>query len=365
MILRSRQKCMEINRSIRCMYASTTTLHDYEHFFSKASLQRKPSAIRALQPLLKIPGMISLGGGMPNSETFPFDQIEIHTTMVKKSSKTNRKTLEEVLQYSPTLGLPSLIEQLEIIQSTYHPSEHSKNSSILVGTGSQDVLTKSFEMLLNPGDSLLLETPTYSGSLAFLTPYGINQIGIDTDENGLQPDILDEVLKNWNVLYPSKRKPRVLCMFYFFFNFFFPKYFFYTKFSTLSSQRREKIYEIARRENLIILEDDPYFYLQFNPNPSNENPNPNETRNMKSFYSMDIDQRVIRFDSFSKVLSSGIRVGWATGPSQLIDRLQLHVRSTSLHSSGVSQGLVAGLLKMWGINGFSEHVCSHFNTFIN
>jgi kynurenine/2-aminoadipate aminotransferase len=102
----------------------------------------------------------------------------------------------------------------------------------------------------------------------------------------------------------------------------------------------------------LILEDDPYYWMQF------------AAQRTPSFLSMDVDGRVLRFDSFSKLLSSGLRVGFVTGPPQLIERIELHQQASVLHSSGVSQALVAGLFDQWARAhggdihaGFSAH-CS-------
>merc|ERR1712213_307604 len=102
-----------------------------------------------------------------------------------------------------------------------------------------------------------------------------------------------------------------------------------------------QIYQTASEYDLLILEDDPYYYLQF----TNGNRVP-------SFYSMDVDGRVLRFDSFSKVLSSGLRLGFVTGPPTLIDRINLHIQASVLHASSLSQVIASELLQRWGLKGF-------------
>lgn len=122
--------------------------------------------------------------------------------------------------------------------------------------------------------------------------------------------------------------------------------------ASLSLERKKEIYKVAREFDLLILEDDPYYWMQF------------AAQRTPSFLSMDVDGRVLRFDSFSKLLSSGLRVGFVTGPPQLIERIELHQQASVLHSSGVSQALVAGLFNQWSAAhggdthaGFSAH-CS-------
>ena len=205
---------------------------------------------------------------------------------------------------------------------------HHYDVSVFVG--SQDGLTKAFEMLLDPAkDELFIENPTYSGALAFLQPFGVKMTPVETDEFGLKPESLQSALEKSTgpkrrVLYtiPVAQNPSG---------------------STLSNDRREEVYSIASKHDLIIMEDDPYFYVH----PHRES--------VKSFLSLDKDGRVLRFDSLSKLISSGIRIGFATGPPKLIERLSFHTQATNLHNSGVSQIMVSKLLDHWGKRGFDEH----------
>jgi len=113
--------------------------------------------------------------------------------------------------------------------------------------------------------------------------------------------------------------------------------------STLSNERRKKVYEIARTNNMIIMEDDPYYFLH---------PNRNQ---VTSFLSMDTDGRVLRFDSMSKLISSGMRVGFVTGPKELMEKINFHIQATNLHNSGISQVLMYKLLTHWGVDGMDDH----------
>jgi kynurenine/2-aminoadipate aminotransferase len=204
---------------------------DFTPFFSAETLARKPSPIRALQvffsfsllsprltvflqkPLVNLPGMISLGGGMPNPSTFPIAGLSMTLADGTSLALTPTET-EEALQYSPTPGLPGLTAFLEHFQKTRHavPAAIAGNTKVAVTTGSQDALAKAFSMLLGPEASLLVETPTYSGSLAYLQPMGVHMAGIPTDAHGLVPDVLAHVLDNWDTLHPRKCKPKSLCV---------------------------------------------------------------------------------------------------------------------------------------------------------
>lgn len=177
---------------------------DYSKYISKSSNLRKPSAIRALQKYLTLPGMISFGGGNPNPETFPFESFSIK---LKSGQSINvpPSEIQKALQYSPTSGIPDLVEWIKDLQVQMHGKE--KNSfDICIGNGSQDVLTKAFEMLLDPDDVILIEAPAYSGTISFLKPLGCNFAEVACDEDGLSPDCLERVLLE----YDNESRPRIL-----------------------------------------------------------------------------------------------------------------------------------------------------------
>ena len=119
--------------------------------------------------------------------------------------------------------------------------------------------------------------------------------------------------------------------------------------------RKNEIYQVAVEHNLIILEDDPYYFLDFEGSSSPDGP-----ARCPSLLSIDEragGARVLRFDSFSKLLSAGIRVGFATGPSKLIESIELHTQASMLHASGVSQAVVSKIFDhLGGVDGFLIHV---------
>ena len=121
----------------------------------------------------------------------------------------------------------------------------------------------------------------------------------------------------------------------------------------MTIDRKKEIIRIAKEHDFLILEDDPYYYLNLVEKKDKDE----KTDSDVSLLSMDDEGRVLRFDSLSKVLSSGIRIGWCTGPSPLIQQIHLHQQASSLHTSGLSQGIVAALLKTWDKSGgFDKHV---------
>eukprot|EP01134_Creolimax_fragrantissima_P005789 CFRG5789T1 len=313
--------------------SNSTAAPNYNSFFNRRSLAREPSAIRELQPFISIPGMISLGGGMPNPASFPFKSLKAELND-GTSLNIDGADLEEALQYSPTPGLPKLVDfWTQLIQKEHSPSD-AHAWGVGVTTGSQDGLAKIFDMFLDENSALLVENPTYSGALASIVPLGCNLVGVPTDADGVIPSELDTILCNWNVQTDGVQ-PKVL----------------YTiptgsnpTGATLTLERRKELLSLASKHNLLIIEDDPYYYLQFTK------------ERCTSLFSLCTDGRVIRLDSISKLISSGLRIGFITAPTQILQRVMLHQQSSTLMTCGVSQALVYSLLKQWGSDGFEAHV---------
>nr|XP_039255728.1 kynurenine/alpha-aminoadipate aminotransferase, mitochondrial-like [Styela clava] len=316
----------------------------FERFLSAVSKARKPSPIRmATALMLRSPlSTISLGGGSPNPCTFPFRKLDVEISN-GTNIRIEGKEMDRALQYSQSDGIPELKDWLKRIQKHFHqpPLMNDSNENELdlcVTVGSQDGLTKVFEMLLSPGDNMLLDDPNYPGSLAFLQPLPINLLPVDTDEFGMKSSSLREALSAWkpsDALNPNSDIPKVL----------------YTipncgnpTGASASTGRKLEIYKIAQEYDLIIVEDDPYYFLQFNETVA------------PSYQQLDTDGRVIRSDSMSKVLSSGMRLGWISGAKPFIDRLVLHQQATLLHNSTLIQMLVWKLLEKWKLEGFEKHL---------
>lgn len=194
-------------------------------------------------------------------------------------------------------------------------------------------------MMINDGDSVLVENPTYTGALSFLENLNCDLADITTDEFGIIPEALENMLSNWPESNPSGKKdqPRPHCL--------------YTIPSggnptgiSATLERKQAVYEICSKYDILILEDDAYYYLQFGKERT------------PSYFSMDVDGRVLRCDSMSKILSSGLRLGWISGPRPLIERINMHTMVTNLQPSGIPQAMTFGLLEKWGHKGFLEHV---------
>jgi kynurenine/2-aminoadipate aminotransferase len=202
----------------------------------------------------------------------------------------------------------------------------------IVTTGSQDGLAKAFEALVDETDTVLLENPTYPGALSALRPYGPEILSVETDNQGIIPDQLEKVLQDRKL--SGKKMPKFIYTIPHYSN---------PSGASLTQKRKEGIYKLACEYNFLILEDDPYYFLSFGEKHT-------------SFLNLDSEGRVLRFDSLSKVLSSGLRVGWCTGPNEIMERINYAMQSTSLHTSAMSQTICVSLLKKWGREGFDKHI---------
>ncbi|KAH1006714.1 hypothetical protein HUJ05_007422 [Dendroctonus ponderosae] len=261
---------------------------------------------------------ISLAEGMPNEVTFPFQAINI---LMKDGSTLSLQgqQLNSALQYIPTQGYPPLLKKLKDFTQQIHNPPNWQDRDLIMTNGSQDGISKTLEMVVEEGDSVLVQNPLYTGTEIVLKPFKPNLIGIDQDEFGIIPSKLIDALENCKAYTEEgggKRMPKAI-------------YLNPTGSNptgiTMSLERRQEIYAICCKYNILILEDDAYCFLHF----QEEEP--------VSFLSLDVEGRVIRFDSMSKVLSSGLRLAWLTGPKQLVSNIELHIQSDMLHSSTLSQ----------------------------
>ena len=209
-----------------------------------------------------------------------------------------------------------------------------------MGSGSQDIINKALINILDPGDAILVETPVYAGVIPMFTSLGLKVVPVPTDGEGIDADELERILAGWKE--EEGKKPKVL---------YTVPYGCNPTGMTATLPRRLKVLQLSRKHDFLILEDDPYFYLYFG-----ERPRP------PSYFSLDNPQdqawdgnRVLRFDSLSKILSSGIRIGWLTGPPALVTAIERHTSTANLQTPTLTQSIIHKLLDRWGYEGFLEH----------
>lgn len=272
------------------------------------------SAIREIFALLARPGMISFAGGNPNPETFPGEEVAgITAELMASSAKT-------VLQYGGTAGLPSLAES--VCELAARKGIFATPSDVIILTGSSQGIDLMAKVFLNEGDAILTEAPTFLGALQTFRTYGAEPIGVLMDESGMVMEDLEEKLRSTRakVIYtiPNFQNPTG---------------------RTLPPDRRKKMLELAQRYGAIILEDDPYGDLRYSGSPVA----PIRTLD-------DSGETVVYLGSFSKIISPGLRVGFAIGDGKILQKLTVAKQGVDVHTSNLSQAIVDAFIrsgKLW------------------
>ncbi|KAI1481783.1 PLP-dependent transferase [Daldinia eschscholtzii] len=299
-----------------------------------------PGAIRRLLPLENLPGMISLVAGKPNPEVFPFEKI---TLSLKGSSKqiilTQEDGLADGLQYGLPGGNSDLVKWFEEFQCELHGINRGQEWACCIGNGSQELLHRTFQVLTDPGDPVLIETPAYPGVVGFLQAENYKLVQAKTDRHGLDPLELENSLSQWPENQP---RPKLL----------------YTiptgsnpTGRSCPERRKIEILRLAKRFNFMVLEDDAYYFLNFEDESNGRS---------RSYLALEREAngetgRVIRFDSLSKIVSAGMRLGVLTGPLPIIKNVIKLTENINLQPSSTTQMLALSLFRHWGHAGFLEH----------
>ncbi|KAK4185852.1 pyridoxal phosphate-dependent transferase [Podospora australis] len=316
-------------------------IFDSTQLFSERVRRWQPPAIASLEPLAEAPGMMNLIVGKPNPDCFPFSGMSINLKGVEEPIQLGDKDLQNAFQYALMPGgMPELRQWFEAFQAKLHKSGPTGTWGCGIGSGSQDLLYKAFQVFTDPGDSILVDTPAYSGVLGFLNADGHNLVEVPSDAEGLNSPELERILATWP--HDKHRSPRVL----------------YTVPTgsnptglTCSEKRRIEVLRLAKKYNFLIFEDDAYYFLDF----STTYPKP------RSYLSLEKEitnqtGRVLRFDSLSKIVSAGMRIGFLTTSClPALKAVNMITGNTNLQASSISQVIALSLFRKWGHGGFLQH----------
>lgn len=278
----------------------------------------KPSDIREIGKLIaQNPGTISFAGGLPDPALFPSESIADVTNKILRDSSG------VALQYGATLGRPSLREKIAGMMAK--EGVNATLDNIIITTGSQQGLTLSTMVFLNPGEVIVTENPSYLGALAAFDPYETSYVGVNGDADGMYMDELEAVLQktpNVKMIYviPNFQNPTG---------------------RTWSLEKRKQLIEIANRYDLIVLEDNAYGEIRF------------EGERIPSIKSFDTEGRVVYLGSFSKILSPGLRVAWACVDQDLLPKFELVKYGCDLQSAELAQMQVSEFMDH---NDIEEHI---------
>ena len=281
----------------------------WDHRFAQRTQRMGSSAIRELLKLTEQPDIISFGGGMPAPEVFPIEEFSEACQRVLKDMGP------QSLQYGPTEGFLPLREMIARHSARYGIDVSPDN--IMITSGSQQALDLLGKILINRGDRILVESPTYLGALQAWNAYGAEYVTVPMDEHGMITDALEEALRSgpkFIYVLPNFQNPTGV---------------------TLAEERRMKLIELADRYGVPIVEDDPYGQLRY------------EGEHLPSVVVLDSQFRdncsicyrgnVIYLSTFSKILAPGIRLAWVVAPPEVIRKLVQAKQGADLHSSTFNQ----------------------------
>src|SRR3954469_9440207 len=284
-------------------------LERYAGLFASRTSVMKSSAMRDLMAITERPEVISLAGGLPDTSTFPAESL---AALLSKLAATDSA---RALQYAPTEGMAAVGEAIATVMAAEGMDVDPED--VLVTTGGQQVIDLVCKTLVDPGDVIVAEAPTYPGAVPAFSAYQADVVQIAMDDDGMRVDELEDTLAR---LEREGRRPK----------------FIYTVPSfqnpagvTLSLPRRRRLVEIAAARELLVLEDNPYGLLRYEGDP------------LPTLRSLDGGRYVVYLGTFSKILSPGIRLGWAAAPGPVFDKLNLGKQASDLCSSSFSQAFVA------------------------
>jgi 2-aminoadipate transaminase len=288
-----------------------TTAHDLERYaglFAERTHTMRSSAMRDLMAITARPEVISLAGGLPDTSTFP------PATFAAQMTKIAQESAAEALQYGPTEGFEETKDCiLEVMGAEGMLPDHE---DVIVTTGGQQAIDLICKTLVDPGDPVICEAPTYPGAVPVFSSYQADVIQIECDEEGMRIDELETVLDR---LAAEGRRPKFIYSVPSFQN---------PAGVTLSLERRLRLVELARRNEVLIAEDNPYGLLRYEGDP------------LPPLYQLEGGDYVIYIGTLSKILSPGIRLGWAVAPPPVMEKIVLGKQAADLCTSTLTQYFV-------------------------
>src|ERR1700683_2244711 len=296
--------------------ATAHELARYEALFAARTRGMKSSAMREMMALTERSDVISLAGGLPDTTTFA---PELYAKLM---AQVAAESTARALQYGPTEGMAGTVGCIAEVMAA--EGTEIDPSEVIVTTGGQQVIDLVCKTLIDPGDVIVAEAPTYPGAVPTFSAYQAQVVQIEMDGDGMPIDELESTLDR---LQSEGRRPKFI---YTIPNFHNPAG------VTMSLGRRRRLIEVARERELLVLEDNPYGLLRY------------EGEALPTLYSLDAllgdgvsSDLVIYLGTFSKILSPGLRLGWAVAPRAVLEKLNLGKQGTDLCSSPMTQLFVS------------------------
>ena len=301
---------MTIDDGHRRSRSTSRDIERYAALFAERTKVMKSSAMRDLMALTERDDVISLAGGLPDTSTFPPDSYAALMRQVATES------CARALQYAPTEGLE--VVKRCILDVMGAEGMHGIDADeILVTTGGQQVIDLVCKTLIDPGDVIVAEAPTYPGAVPTFCAYQADVVQVEMDRDGMRVDQMEATLDR---LEEEGRRPKFIYTVPTFQN---------PAGVTMSLPRRERLVRIAQERELLVLEDNPYGLLRYEGEP------------VPTLRALDGGEFVIYLGTFSKILSPGIRLGWAVAPRPVLAKMNIGKQAADLCSSSMTQHFVA------------------------
>ncbi len=271
-----------------------------EYKFSKKIAELKPSAIREIFKSLTDPSIISFAAGNPSPESFPVKEL------AELSSEIFANESTAALQYSITEGYTPLRNAIADRQrKRFGENMVRDNDSVMIVSGGQQGIELACKVFCNEGDAIICENPSFIGSLNSFRSNGATPVGVPMEADGISLTALEEALKstpNAKLLYliPTFHNPTGI---------------------TMSLEKRLGVLELAKKYDIIIIEDNPYGELRF------------AGEDIPTLKALDTDGRVIYCSSFSKILSAGMRVGFIAAPAEICSKMTVAKQGEDVHTN--------------------------------
>lgn len=286
--------------------------------FSNKVNNLKPSAIREIFKYASDPSVISLSAGNPSPDAFPYEKISDIINDIFNNDPIS------ALQYSITEGYSPLRNLIK----SYMCSKHNigkEFDDIIITSGAQQVMDLSAKSLCNEDDTIICESPSFIGSLNTFRSYNLNLYGIPMQNDGMDIEKLENaIMSNNNIKFiytiPNFQNPSGI---------------------TMSFEKRKLLYNLAKKHNILILEDNPYGDLRYSGT------------DIPSIKSLDEDGIVIYAGTFSKVLSPGLRIGFSIAPKDIIQKMVVCKQGQDVHTNILAQMITYQFIKKYD---FSEHI---------
>jgi 2-aminoadipate transaminase len=293
------------------MGRSRTTARDLERYaglFAQRTQGMKSSAMRDMMAITARPEVISLAGGLPDTTTFPAEDVAALMARVAADASAR------ALQYGPTEGMDEL--KACIVEVMAAEGMDVGSDDLLVTTGGQQVIDLVCKTLIDPGDVVVAEGPTYPGAVPTFSAYEADVVQIEMDRDGMRIELLEDTLDR---LAREGRTPKFIYTVPTFQN---------PAGVTMSLERRHRLVRLAAERELLVLEDNPYGLLRYTGD------------SLPPLYALDRGEYVIYLGTFSKILSPGLRLGWTAAPRPVLEKLNLGKQGADLCSSTFSQHFV-------------------------